>query len=895
MRDIGRRPIADNDDYIYLIGDSYSSDFPVTDNALDTTHNGNYDSFFVKLNKDKINYSIAMDLKLSRPAIYRTEQVLLFSNATDFNDTENLLTPVFEYRDPYDKQWNSTFISTPKYVNSRWQVSFTPPVSVPPGKYDFRVRYNNSELKFGSWAYLYNELTVHNYRPIIEDIKLSKYTAIRGDAIHIWVNGTDFEDLEQDLTLILHYRRPFSLLWNASYPFSPAYINDRWECVFDIPMDAPFGYYGFRAAFVDPELYWSRWIYINNSLHLVNCIPEVSEFSLSKNSINRTESVQLCLYASDHETEKSMLTYYVEYNTSNPSIDWRILNGKYANDTWESEFLTHKKSYIGPVDFRYKIDDSDGASTGWLYKNDSLMIQNNLPEISQDLDDIKINYSGERIDLTQFEFDIEDSGSDLTWSVSDGKYQYLKSVAIIDEFNDTLEIIPEWDSYGSVDIELTLTDSDGGLCKKTDITILVDTRIELYGPHVTLVSPYDNEEISTTTPTLGWALYYLGFDNITFDIYLEENAEPAELIKSNLNSTEYKLEFELEPGKKYYWKVLPNIGICLSDPFCFTVGIDINGANKVNLSAEKNYIGLKQGGSEEIELILKSECKSTDTFRIEYQSTMPHSIMELDGTEVKLGPGSLTKLRLSIDIPADFEPGTYSVTVKAASISNESVHDEVTIDIEVFKKEFVPRFDVSVKLSEDYIEMETGSSTSLILTITNIGNVYDEYTISYPTDASAVIGIMLNASSVQLEFGESIEVEIILSSYKPLLTGTFDFDFKVKSANSAANATLSVKLKLPESGSDSPPVTKSEGEKNNSTILIAITIIVLVTIVLVLLFLFVFRKRAEVEENQEKSAEDSNTLDKGIHKQEGFELPKNQDAPVLLPVPEEPEVSDQTE
>ncbi|MCG6910616.1 MAG: carboxypeptidase regulatory-like domain-containing protein, partial [Deltaproteobacteria bacterium] len=73
------------------------------------------------------------------------------------------------------------------------------------------------------------------------------------------------------------------------------------------------------------------------------------------------------------------------------------------------------------------------------------------------------------LDLTPYESDLEDSGTNLNWSVS-GVNTSLFTVEVIDAAGDLIEFQPVPNAHGSDDILLTLTDA-GGLTDSQTITV----------------------------------------------------------------------------------------------------------------------------------------------------------------------------------------------------------------------------------------------------------------------------------------------------------------------------------------------------------------------------------------------------------------------------------------
>ena len=64
------------------------------------------------------------------------------------------------------------------------------------------------------------------------------------------------------------------------------------------------------------------------------------------------------------------------------------------------------------------------------------------------------------------------------------------------------------------------------------------------------------------------------------------------------------------------------------------------------------------------------------------------------------------------------------------SFADLTVKDEVTIDVKVVSKDFIPNYDVSISISPTSLELEQGDSENVTITISNNGNIEDDFTIS---------------------------------------------------------------------------------------------------------------------------------------------------------------------
>jgi preprotein translocase subunit SecG len=121
-----------------------------------------------------------------------------------------------------------------------------------------------------------------------------------------------------------------------------------------------------------------------------------------------------------------------------------------------------------------QFSDRDGAFSRIVYSNGSVWVRNNLPLISNELDDIEVGSNPVTISLTEYGFDIETSKSELTWkadpSSKNNKF-FIIDTKNID--NQEILIIPVKSKTGKDDISIILIDSDGGYAVNTDIIIIV--------------------------------------------------------------------------------------------------------------------------------------------------------------------------------------------------------------------------------------------------------------------------------------------------------------------------------------------------------------------------------------------------------------------------------------
>ncbi len=400
---------------------------------------------------------------------------------------------------------------------------------------------------------------------------------------------------------------------------------------------------------------------------------------------------------------------------------------------------------------------------------------------------------------------------------------------------------------GIEDIELTLTDKDTGMAVKSDVTINIDSTVSEFTPKVTLLSPVNKAVINTLTPTLNWELDYSGTEIITYSVAIDENPDPQTTIKTGLTTTEYILENELVDGKTYYWKVEPSIGICLSGAFRFTIDLGFEPIYKVNLTAEQKTVTIKQGEYKDINITVTNEGNSIDNFKIEINSINLQSQTSVDKTNIQLDPDRDSIVKLTIDIPDDFTTGDYSITVTAVSLVNINAQDEVTIDVKVVSKFFIPDYDVSISISPLSLELEQGDSENVTITITNDGNIEDDFTIRFESDDFTSADIQSSERSLKLTDGESDTITLTIKVPENMEPGEYSIKFIVESDDVSNESILTITVK------DKDGEEPTDGDEDNTMLYALIGIIIVIIVVLILLFIFLKKKGTEEETIVEKA------------------------------------------
>ena len=692
--DFGIGSSIDSNNNLYLTGYTNSIDFPNTTNAFDTSYNGNNDGFVIKFNIYPNNISKVLDLKISDPKVFRTNSIYLFSNASDLNDLEKNLTPFFEYRDPNDQVWNNTYFSDPYYNNSRWEISFTPPKNATLGLYDFKVRFNDTGSLFSNWFYLNNSLTVLNNIPFVENLFLSKHKAILSDNISIWINGSDVEDTEENLTIEFEYRDPNEQSWDTTYLDNPIYSNEKWEYIFNIPFNAPFGYYDFRVRFNDSDKDFSQWLYKNDSLLLSNLKPIVIDIKLSKNYVYRTNFVNIFVNGTDYETPESLLKFYAQYK---PEFEdnWIDLIGNYSysNHRWEIKFITTINSTLGFYDFRVKFIDNESASSGWKYLNDSLEVLNNIPYIDDFCASKSFVFRTEIIVIYTNASDIEDPENLLRCviqykSPSDDWTKIKDEFFNIDhwEINFTPSINAE---LGYYDIRVNFTDMDNGYSGWT----IIEDAFEVRNNLPVISNLCDNFEVDFHTKDIDLTQYESDIEDPDKDLIwnIDQTTINTSLFSMNIiDVSEDKIQIIPKnnvSGSDDITLILTDKdkGLAIKSNVTINVNSVISYYYNINITVSPNSVDIIQGQSLNVTLIVTNIGNLSDNYTILFKSNeFTTQDIQIEKGLVYLISGEFKNVNVTITIPKDMKIDTYNIIFIARS--NFAI-DNTTLTINVKAKD----------------------------------------------------------------------------------------------------------------------------------------------------------------------------------------------------------------
>jgi len=486
-----------------------------------------------------------ISIEISKNQIYRNDMVEVYLNCSDVDSSYDELFMELQYHHFSDDNWKNLSVDP---INNRWEGLLNIKRDWQLGNYSFRTRAIDMESNPSNWKYLNDSLLVLNNIPKLISIKNIPETSKRGVSIEISLNAKDIEDNEDELFIKFEYRSPGENHWNNSYIIGATYSDNSWNYKFALPFSASNGYYNSRARACDQDGEWSDYFYLNNSLLVYNLAPEVQAFKQSPDLIFRTDTITITAKGNDLETPEQYLNCSI-YFLEPDGKTWQLLSAEFneSSDNWNSELVTTISSVMGNYSFKVYFIDSDGASSKTWYYNHSVWVKNNLPEISEELDDIEVGKNQRILKLTDYGFDVETSKSELKWIIDQTSINTkLFHVETENIGEQEIVIYPVKSKEGKDDITITLIDADNGRTVKKDITIIVNSKSDGKTD-----SPNNDITISNLTNENNYWLYLIILliiiALIGFFIYYrrkkkteKEESEQKEILEEHLEEIESK-------------------------------------------------------------------------------------------------------------------------------------------------------------------------------------------------------------------------------------------------------------------------------------------------------------------------------------------------------------------
>lgn len=349
-------------------------------------------------------------------SVYRADTLYLFINGTDVEDWESEFQNVtFEYRDPNDFAWNTTYFGpvlyydtdgNPNNDNGQWYVAFTPPIGAITGFYDIRGRVQDT---YGSWSpwttYLDAAgIDVRNNPPDVEIMYNTPFNGSAGAGVlyrggNTWIygDGNDVEDGDDQnfITAEFQYKRPgeswgaHSVYWSPNTPQKGG--GDWYQNFFpSASIDTPVGLYEFQVRFQDLDGLWGNWENLD-SIDIINNPPQYDGFSSQSSEVYRGNTVRVYVDAWDYEEQEQDLTveFFYQHSTLGTGWEqtWLSLNGNWDSFTssFYADFTPPNTAGAGFYDFRVDITDHErpmiDGDTDSRDLGPQIDVKNNNPDV----------------------------------------------------------------------------------------------------------------------------------------------------------------------------------------------------------------------------------------------------------------------------------------------------------------------------------------------------------------------------------------------------------------------------------------------------------------------------------------------------------------------------------
>ncbi|UCE37572.1 MAG: right-handed parallel beta-helix repeat-containing protein [Thermoplasmata archaeon] len=328
------------------------------------------------------NPPVVLDLTMESNSVFRTQSIYIYANGMDTEDSEDMLDAIFEYNDPEGTGWATDYLSAPTYTGGQWMVSFSPSYDAALGTYDFRVRFSDTTGDLSDFLYVYDNVEVKNNPPEVLDLIVESDTVFRTQSIYIYANGTDTEDSEDLLDAVFEYNDPEGTGWATDYLSAPTYTGGRWRITFSPSYDAVLGTYDFRVRFNDTAGDLSDFIYVYDGVEVKNNAPTTTNILISSSNVLRTETIFIYANGDDVEDSEAGITPHFECKESGSTI-WTtnyLFEPVYVGGQWRINFTPSANALLSTYDFRIRFNDSALSFSEWIYENQSVVVNNNLPQ-----------------------------------------------------------------------------------------------------------------------------------------------------------------------------------------------------------------------------------------------------------------------------------------------------------------------------------------------------------------------------------------------------------------------------------------------------------------------------------------------------------------------------------
>jgi hypothetical protein len=230
--------------------------------------------------------------------------------------------------------------------------------------------------------------------PIVLDFTPSSYEVHSGSTMYLYLNATDSEDSEEELTLLIQWGNNG---WSNSNFGEPSYVGgtppDGWWCI-SFTANVPDGYHDFRIRVKDKDGNYSlKWVYVYDVkiAHFDDFPPWVHDITPQSLGVYRNQTIHININTSDGGYFEPDLIPQVQYKVTSDEERWKqnYLGKTYYIDTnsnlnddighWRINFTPSTTARLGNYQFRARVNNTAGQDSGWITKKPLLTIKNNVP------------------------------------------------------------------------------------------------------------------------------------------------------------------------------------------------------------------------------------------------------------------------------------------------------------------------------------------------------------------------------------------------------------------------------------------------------------------------------------------------------------------------------------
>ncbi len=873
--EVGSGIALDSKNNVFITGYTDSPDFPTTSGAFNTTRNGAYDIFVLKLLLP-VNITSVELLKDDKPTDLIYSRLCPYTFRVNITDPVSLLDLKIVHLnlDPFGTnlklQWDQVTNQFSKIFDPNNYVTLE----------SSSRAYNNSIDKWTinfniTFNWIYPDEDFHDVQIYVTSFKYPK----------IWLNTTNLYSIENDLvfngTLSVKGEDNRTIVGNGLVRGGEQ-LN--WTGLTPI--------YEGTTDIYPPEEECNITLWDENGNSWEDSPPEGEPFNIETLTPNTTNTNgythTINISGIPFECDKTNETFTIMIDGNNVTFSDPSPNNK----TWQTE-----SSFV-PVGIKITDiggGDVKGSSVKYSYSTDNQISWSNWKSVPGLNSDVTIspkntillkegtnNFVKWRasdsvgngpteseiyrilVDISNVEFTnpiplfeeesanekvqvgitISDkisgiNGSSIEYSISSDNGTSWSSWAQVNKVDNG--------SYVNVTLNLTFPNGTGNIIKwrasdnagngpteSMPYKIIVNTWLQTFIPKVELITPENSSIIPSTSVELSWMLKNKHLVGVNYDMFLDTLNPPVNLIEDNLTDMTLRVT-DLSDGETYYWTVVPkfgnDIGWCDSGVWSFSINTSVPYPTVQLISPENGSIitsprptfqwSVEYDGAEKLSYniyicLIENPIEFVKSSKTYY---LPENILEDNTTYYwKIVPwaGNVKGL----------ESETWSFTVK---------------------KDYIPKFGINLTIDPAVIELEPGGLTAVKAKVINLGELVDTISLSVEIPPEADVGAMVN-EPINLELApedngsfnitvtttedikqDEIVLTIVATSEKAIEYG--------KTVEKREELLVKI-IKESESGKE-----KSDSIENYWIYLIVIIIIILIIIILYLKR----RKRAKDE------------------------------------------------